>query len=66
MVPEGPSLIRALPPGCRIECSQQTALPRPRLERLVSHGMTELDSIDDRDRVDSLSLLPRNVAAAIP
>jgi len=28
--------------------------------------MTELDSIDDRDRVDSLSLLPRHVAAAIP
>jgi hypothetical protein len=41
-------------------------LVRDRRRIPASHGTTALDPIDDRDRVESLSLLPRHVAAAIP
>jgi hypothetical protein len=33
---------------------------------LAGYDTAELDPIDDRDRVESLSLLLRHVAAAIP
>ncbi len=51
-------------------------LDRPRLwevqataigeDRADWHGQVELDPIDDRDRVESLSPLLRHVAVAIP
>jgi hypothetical protein len=40
--------------------------PRQGLDRPAWHGRAELDPIDDRDRVESLSPLPRYVAVVIP
>ena len=50
-------------PACELTCSRPVAGSRPGCSR---HGKAELDPIDDRDRVETLSALARHDAVAIP
>jgi hypothetical protein len=64
LAPRTPSVSALSTRVAIVDCSQRTSHDRTGSAR--PPGLDELDPIDDRGRVESLSLLPRHVAAAIP